>query len=40
MPIIGVYVNKNDKGEVPPELKGKKVIEWTWPGIAAFIDSL
>jgi len=40
IPMIGVHINKDAKGEVPPELKGKKVIEWTWPGIATFIDSL
>jgi hypothetical protein len=40
IPIIGVHIYKDDKGVVPPELKGKKIIEWTWPGIAAFIDSL
>ncbi len=38
--IIGVHIHKDDKGEVPPQLKGKKVINWTWDGIANFIDSL
>jgi hypothetical protein len=40
IPMIGVHINKDAKGEVPPELTGKKVIEWTWAGIASFINSL
>jgi hypothetical protein len=40
IPMIGVHINKDAKGDVPLELLGKKVIEWSWPGIAAFIDSL
>lgn len=40
IPIIGVHIHKDDKGAVPPELKGKKVIEWTWEGIKKFFDSL
>lgn len=39
-PIIGVHIHKDNKGAIPPELKGKKVIEWSWPNIAAFINSL
>lgn len=40
IPIIGVHIHKDDKGAIPPELKGKKVIEWTWAGIKRFLDSL
>ena len=40
IPIIGVHIHKDDKGAIPPELAGKKVIEWTWPGIKSFLDSL
>ena len=40
IPMIGVYVDKNKKPPIPDALKGKKVIEWTWDGIAAFINSL
>jgi len=39
-PMLGVHIYKDDKGAVPDQLKGKKVIEWTWSGIAAFIKSL
>ena len=38
--VLGVHIYKDDKGAVPPELNGCKVIEWTWDGIAAFINSL
>ncbi len=40
VPMIGVYVDKDKKPPIPEALKGKKVIEWTWDGIAAFIDGL
>jgi len=40
IPIIGVHIHKDEKGAIPPELKGKKVIEWTWTGIKRFLDSL
>lgn len=40
MPMIGVHIHEDDKGAIPPELMGKRVIEWTWPGIASFINSL
>jgi hypothetical protein len=40
IPMIGVYVEKDRKPSIPEALKGKKVIEWTWDGIAAFIDRL
>ena len=40
IPIIGVHIHKDDKGAIPPELQGKKVIEWTWAGIKRFLDSL
>jgi hypothetical protein len=38
--IIGVHIHADDKGAVPPELAGKKVIEWRWDGIKRFLDSL
>ena len=40
IPIIGVHIKSDDKGAIPSELAGKKVIEWTWDGIKNFIDSL
>lgn len=34
IPVFGVYINKDDKSQIPKELAGKSVIEWTWDGIA------
>ncbi len=40
IPMLGVHIHSDDKGAIPAELSGCRVIEWTWPGIAAFIDGL
>ena len=41
IPMIGVHIHKDlSKRYVPPELQGHKVIDWTWEGIAKFIDGL
>jgi hypothetical protein len=33
VPVIGMHVKKGDKGAKPPELSGKKVIDWTWDNL-------
>lgn len=38
--IIGMHIQKNNKGAIPPELRGKKVIEWSWENLEKFIESL
>jgi hypothetical protein len=38
--IIGMHIKKNNKGAVPSELTGKKVVEWNWENIQQFINSL
>ncbi len=40
IPMLGVHIHKDDKGEIPSELNGYKVIEWNWSGIADFIKSI
>ena len=40
VPMLGVHIYKDDKAAIPVELTGCKVIEWTWAGIASFINSL
>lgn len=40
IPVLGVHIYSTNKGAVPPELQGCRVIEWNWDGIAAFINSL
>lgn len=33
VPVIGMHIKKGDKGAKPPELNGKKVIEWNWDNL-------
>lgn len=40
IPIIGMHIQKRNKGAVPKELKGEKVIEWSWENLDKFINSL
>jgi hypothetical protein len=40
IPILGVHIHKDDKGQIPYELEGERVIEWTWNGMKSFIDQL
>lgn len=40
IPIIGMHVKKNDKGAIPPELKGKRIIEWTWDNLEKSINKM
>ena len=40
IPIMGVHIHKDNKGQIPSELDGEKVIEWTWDGIKRFIEGL
>jgi len=39
VPTLGVYIHQDDHYS-PPELSGRKVIGWTWPGIDNFIKGL
>jgi len=38
--IIGMHIFKNNKGAIPPELKGKRVILWNWNNLEKFINQL
>lgn len=40
VPVLGVHIRKNDKGAIPQELNGNRVIEWTWDGIKEFLDEI
>lgn len=33
VPVIGMHIKKNDRGAKPPELNGKKVIDWSWDNL-------
>jgi hypothetical protein len=35
-PSIGIHIHEDDKGAIPPELRGR-VINWRWDSIANFI---
>lgn len=39
IPILGVHIFQDDD-YIPPELTGKKVIRWTWDGIANWVNKL
>lgn len=39
-PMIGIHIHSDDKGQIPAELEGHRVIEWSWSGVASFINSL
>lgn len=40
IPVIGMHIKKNDQGAIPPELKGKKIINWTWENLAKEIKKI
>ncbi len=40
IPILGIYLDGNTILDTPDELNGKKKIQWTWSGIAEFVNGL
>lgn len=38
--MIGVHIHSDNKRQIPPQLEGKRVINWAWETIKNFIDSL
>jgi len=38
--VAGMHIFKYEKGAVPSELKGKKVMEWSWNNLEIFINDL
>jgi hypothetical protein len=40
IPVLGVYVDKSGKSATPEELRDSQLIEWNWPQIAGFLQSL
>ena len=40
LPVIGMHIKKNDKGAIHPELKGKKIITWSWDNLDESIKKL
>ena len=40
IPLIAVYIGEANVNDAPVELNGVKKINWTWPGIASFVNNL
>lgn len=40
IPMIGVHIHKDNKGQIPLQLQGKNVVNWTWDAIKNFINRL
>jgi hypothetical protein len=41
VPVLGVWLSANDKLMIPPaELQGIRIVDWTWPNIAGFVNGL
>jgi len=40
IPVIGMHVRKHDQGVIPPELKGKKIITWSWDNLSKVIKKI
>tara|TARA_R110000796_G_scaffold252412_1_gene386668 strand:+ start:2766 stop:3143 length:378 start_codon:yes stop_codon:yes gene_type:complete len=40
IPVIGVYIGDANANDAPIELNGIKKINWSWPGIASFVNGL
>lgn len=38
--VAGMHIKKNDMGAIPPELKGKRVMTWSWDNLEKFIKGL
>jgi hypothetical protein len=39
IPILGIHIDKNNKGPVPKQLEGVTVIDWAWNSIASTIKT-
>lgn len=40
IPMIGMHIHKDDKGQIPSQLTGKRVVNWSWEEIRNFINRL
>jgi hypothetical protein len=38
--VVGMHIQKNNKGSIPPELRNKKIIEWSWKNLERTIKSI
>ena len=35
-----MHIKKNDRGAIPPELKRKRIITWSWSNIEKFVNKV
>ena len=41
VPVRGIYINTTNRpGTLPVEFAGVRVVDWSWPNLAAFINNL
>lgn len=40
VPVMGMHIYKDNKGAIPPELRGCRVVEWKWANLQDFVESL
>ena len=40
LPMIGLYLDGERRPTVPREMEGRRVLEWSWKQVAAFLDEL
>ena len=40
IPVVGMHIKKHQISSIPPELKGMKVITWTWKNLKKTINSI
>jgi hypothetical protein len=40
VPVIGMHIRQDDKGAVPPELNGQKIIIWSWDNLEMVINKI
>lgn len=38
--VVGMHIHKDSRGAIPPELKGKRIIEWTWGNLEESIRKM
>ena len=38
--VIGMHIKKNEKGAIPPELQGRRIIIWNWENLEKFVKGL
>ena len=40
VPVLLIYGHSDDRPDLPEPVKGRRILNWTWDNIAAFLDRL